>query len=385
MDTKAASPIQIGTKIVKNRVTFAPTVKFDWTDGTGIPIDRFRRHYEDRAKGGAGLICVEATCVEAGGRLAPSQLGLWGDAQIPGHRAITDACHACGATMLVQIHHAGGVTHPAVGPGFGPSPVEHRGRVCGELTTQRIHEIRDAFVAAARRAQAAGYDGVQLHACHGYLINQFISLSDNHRHDEYGCDTIENRARFGCEIIRGIREACGPDFIISARHPAAEPTIADSAAIAELYIDAGADYLQLSTGIDFAEKQEPPAGSPWNGIVWTCIEMRRRLHGRVPVSVVNSIFTPEEARGLIDQDLADTIDSARALLADPAWAAAVTEGADYVPCRRCKVCFWSPFMPHACPAAAIRHRTYADCPDWNPPPKKGAPDAEIPPQPRKTI
>ena len=80
METKAALPIQIGSKIVKNRVTFAPTVKFGLTDDSGIPVDRFRRHYEDRAKGGAGLICVEATCVEKGGRLAPSQLGLWDDA-----------------------------------------------------------------------------------------------------------------------------------------------------------------------------------------------------------------------------------------------------------------------------------------------------------------
>ena len=378
METKAASPIRIGSVTVKNRVTFAPTVKFDWTDESGIPIDRFRRHYQDRAKGGAGLICVEATCVEPGGRLAPSQLGLWDDAQIPGHRAITDACHKYGAVMLVQIHHAGGVTHPAVGPAFGPSPYESRGRVCGELTRERIREIRDAFIAAAVRAQKAGYDGVQLHACHGYLINQFISLNTNHRTDEYGCGSIEDRARFGCEIIRGIRAACGPDFLISARHPAAEPTIDDSAAIGALYADAGADYLQLSTGIGGTESVTPPEGSPWNAIVWTCIEMRRRLGGRVPVSVVNGIFTPEEARGLIDGDLADTVDSARALLADPAWSRAVTDGTDYVACRKCKVCFWSPFMPHNCPAAAVRHRDYPACPDWNP----RTPDAEIPPQPR---
>ncbi len=94
MHTKAAEPIRIGSKIVKNRVTFAPTVKFDWTDDSGIAIDRFRRHYELRAAGGTGLICVEATCVENNGRLAPTQLGLWEDAQIAGHRAIKDACHA---------------------------------------------------------------------------------------------------------------------------------------------------------------------------------------------------------------------------------------------------------------------------------------------------
>ncbi len=363
METKAAAPIQIGTKLVKNRVTFAPTVKFDWTDESGIPTDRFRRHYELRAQGGTGLVCVEATCVEAGGRLAPSQLGLWDDGQIPGHRAIVEACHRYGATMLVQLHHAGAGTHPATGEGFGPSAVEWRGRVCGELTKERIHEIRDAFVAAALRAKAAGYDGVQLHACHGYLINQFICPTVNLRSDEYG-GTVENRARFGCEVIAGIRDACGPDFIISARHPAAELTMEDSAAIAGLYIDAGADYLQLSTGIGPDQVEGYPADFGYNKIVWTCIQTRKLLGGRVPVSVVNSIFTPEEARGLLDGGLADTVDSARALLADPNWARAVTDGAEYLACYRCKTCFWSPFMPHRCPAVAVRHKSDPDCVDF---------------------
>ncbi|MBQ3879632.1 MAG: NADH:flavin oxidoreductase [Oscillospiraceae bacterium] len=364
MHTKAAEPIRIGSKTVKNRVTFAPTVKFDWTDDSGIAIDRFRRHYELRAAGGTGLICVEATCVEKGGRLSPSQLGLWDDSQIEGHRAIVDACHAYGATMLVQLHHAGLGTHPATGEGWGPSAVDWRGRMGKELSVERIHEIVQHFVDAALRAKAAGYDGVQLHACHGYLINQFICPSVNLRTDEYG-GSIENRARFGCEIISGIRKACGEDFIISPRHPAAEPTIEDSAAIAKLYIAAGADYLQLSTGIKPDDIPGYPEDYPYNKIVWTSIRMRALLGGAVPVSVINSIFTPEQARGLIDGDLADTVDSARAILADPNWARAVTDGTEYLPCFRCKVCFLSPFMPHRCPAAAVRHKTDPDCVDFN--------------------
>ncbi|MBR3060066.1 MAG: NADH:flavin oxidoreductase [Oscillospiraceae bacterium] len=362
MYTKAAEPIRIGNKLVKNRVTFAPTVKFDWTDTTGIAIDRFRRHYEDRARGGVGLICVEATCVEPGGRLSPTQLGLWADGQIPGHRAITDACHAYGATMLVQLHHAGSAVHPECGPAFGPSAVERRGRTCGELTKERIHEIIAAFVAAAKRAQAAGYDGVQLHACHGYLINQFINPHTNLRTDEYG-GSIENRARFGCEILRGIREACGPDFLLSMRHSAAETTLAESCAIADLYVDAGADYLQMSDGIG-PHEADYPEDYPYNKVCWMGIQVHTHMKGRVPVSVVNGILTPEQARRLIDEGLADTVDSARALLADPNWARAVTEEAEHIPCFDCKVCFWSPFMPHRCPAAAKRHALDPDCPDF---------------------
>ena len=362
MKTKAAEPIRIGTHPVKNRVTFAPTVKFDWTDGTGIAIDRFRRHYEDRAKGGVGLICVEATCVEPQGRLSPTQLGLWEDGQVPGHRAITDACHKYGATVIVQLHHAGANTHPQCGEGEGPSAVERRGRVCKELTRERIREIIGAFVAAAARAKAAGYDGVQLHGCHSYLINQFISPVMNLRTDEYG-GSIENRARFGCELLRGIREKCGPDFLLSVRHSAAETTLEESCAIAEEYVKAGADYLQMSDGIGPSEV-DYPEGYAYNKVCWMGIQVHEHFKGRVPVSVVNGILTPAEARKLVDEDLADTVDSARALLADPNWARAVTDGADCVGCFNCKVCFWSPFMPHRCPAVKKRHDLDPDCCDY---------------------
>ena len=257
------APLKIGSFTLKNRLTFAPTVKFDYTDDSAKVTQKHIDHYAERARGGLGLICVEATCVEKGGRLSPSQLGLWDDSQIEGHRAIVDACHAYGATMLVQLHHAGLGTHPATGEGWGPSAVDWRGRMGKELSVERIHEIVQHFVDAALRAKAAGYDGVQLHACHGYLINQFICPSVNLRTDEYG-GSIENRARFGCEIISGIRKACGEDFIISPRHPAAEPTIEDSAAIAKLYIAAGADYLQLSTGIKPDDIPGYPEDYPYN-------------------------------------------------------------------------------------------------------------------------
>ena len=362
MYTKAAEPIRIGTKLVKNRVTFAPTVKFDWTDDTGIAIDRFRRHYEDRARGGAGLICVEATCVERAGRLSPTQLGLWEDGQIAGHRAITEACRAHGAAVLVQLHHAGAATHPQCGPAMGPSTGEFRGRTCGELTKERIREIISAFVSAAERARAAGYDGVQLHACHGYLINQFISPVTNRRTDEYG-GSIENRARFGCEILRGIRASCGPDFLLSMRHSAAETTLEESCAIADLYVEAGADYLQISDGIGPHEVPYPE-DYPYNRVCWMGIQVHDRMKGKVPVSVVNGILTPEQARRLIDDGLADTVDSARALLADPNWARGVTEGAEHIPCFNCKACFWSPFMPHRCPAVKKRHDADPDCCDY---------------------
>lgn len=147
------TPIKIGSKTVRNRVTFAPTVKFGWTDDSGIAIERFARHYEDRARGGAGLICVEATCIDPYGRLAPSQLGLWDDSQIEGHRAIADACHRHGAVVIVQIHHGGYNTHPECGSSKGPSSVNWRDRTTEALTREEITDIRDKFIKAAVRAK----------------------------------------------------------------------------------------------------------------------------------------------------------------------------------------------------------------------------------------
>lgn len=168
--------------------------------------------------------------------------------QIEGHRKITEGCHKHGAIVLVQIHHGGYNTHPECGPSKGPSSVIWREKQTLELSHDEIIEIRNQFIDAAIRAKKAGYDGVQLHACHSYLINQFVSPSVNKRTDEYGGNT-QNRARFGCEIIHGIHRACGYDFIVSARTPGAEPNLEEAWAIADAYIEAGVDYLQVSGGI----------------------------------------------------------------------------------------------------------------------------------------
>ena len=166
------------------------------------------------------------------------------------------------------------------------------------------------------------------------------------------------------EILRGIREKCGPDFILSVRHSAAEGSLEECCAIADLYAAAGADYLQISDGIG-PSTAEYPEGYPYNRVCWMGIQVHEYMRGKVPVSVVNGILTPDQARALIDGGLADTVDSARALLADPAWARAVTDGADCVPCRNCRVCFWSPFMPHRCPAVKQRHDLDPDCCDYD--------------------
>jgi 2,4-dienoyl-CoA reductase-like NADH-dependent reductase (Old Yellow Enzyme family) len=129
-------------------------------------------------------------------------------------------------------------------------------------------------------------------------------------------------------------------------------------------MDAGVDYLQISNGIG-PEAIDYPEGLPYSRTVWMGVQMHEHVDGRVPVSVVNGILEPNLAHLLINEGLADTIDAARALLADPRWALGVLEGADYVRCRNCQICFWSPFMPHRCPAVAERRRGNPDCVDYS--------------------
>ncbi len=351
----ADMPIRIGKRTAKNRVTMAPTVKFIAGED-GIPTEDFAVHYAERAQHGCGFICVEATCVAPEGRLAPSQLGLWCDEQIPGHAAIAAGCHAYGALVVPQLHFGGLGTHPACGPLTSPSRVvwETWGKQTEaiELTKEDIRRIVGLFRDAAVRAKKAGYDGVQLHACHSYLINDFASAV-NKRGDEYG-GSPEGKARFGCEIIRAVREACGEEFIISARVSGCDPTVEEAAEIAGYYVKAGCDYLQVSSGVAGLEDVPHDESLPYNKIASLGVRMHEKFRGVVPVSLVNGIRSPEQVRYLLENDLIDTVDLACGLLADPAFTEAILEGKPYEKCRSCRGCGFGPIHNHLCPAMVAR-------------------------------
>ena len=349
------TPIQIGKKTSKNRITMAPTVKFNAGED-GVVTDFFVDHYALRARHGCGLICVEATAVSPEGRLAPTQLGLWNDGQIEGHRRIAEACHPYGALVIPQIHYGGLGTHPKCGKLTSPTAVTWKtwdGEAqAEELSVRKIHRIQQCFVDAAARAKKAGYDGVQLHGCHSYLINDFAS-EINRRTDEYGGST-ENRARFGCEIIAGIREACGDDFIISVRTTGCDPTTEESIGVAECYVKAGADYLQVSTGIHDIKDLPHDDSLPYNNVAALGVRFHQHFAGRVPVSLVNGIRTPEQVHYLLENDLVDTVDLACGLLADPAFSEGILDGSNYVKCFSCPRCGWGPGHDHVCPAVLKR-------------------------------
>lgn len=353
--TRADSPIKIGQRICKNRITMAPTVKFAAGED-GMVTDEFVKHYEVRAAHEVGLIVVEATAVAKEGRLAPTQLGLWCDEQIEGHKKIVDAVHKYDCLIIPQIHHGGLGTNPACGPLTSPTAVKWKTFFdevdAVELSHDDVQRIISEFIESAVRAKKAGYDGVQLHACHAYLINDFAS-NVNQRTDEYG-GSVENRARFGCEIIEGIRKACGEDFIISARISGADPTVAESKEVAELYVKAGCDYLQVSCGIGQFDEVPWSEDLPYNQIAALGVDMHNHFKGRVPVSTVNGLRTVEKVKYLFDNDLIDTVDLACGLLADPAFTEAILHGTSYVPCFNCRACAFGPSHSHPCPAMLKR-------------------------------
>ena len=351
--TKANDPVLIGTKLIKNRITMAPTVKFDYAGEDGMAADAHVEHYRKRAAGGAGLICVEATAVTPDGRFCRSHMGIWDDSQIPGQARIAEAIHSEGAAALVQLNHAGSGTFPEMGDSIGPSDLQMGEKKVRGLSLEELHDIQDAFVQAAVRMKKAGYDGVQLHGCHGYLINAFMSPYTNLRNDEYGGKT-ENRAKFASEIIQKIRELCGPDFIISMRIAGAEKTIEESIEMAEIYVKNGLDYLQVSFGTSQAFESSPDENFSFTSLQQYGKAFYRHFKGRIPVSTVGGILTVEEARSLIENDRTDTIDLARGLLADPAFADAILSGSQYVKCFGCRSCQYGPGEKHRCPAALRR-------------------------------
>ena len=295
----AADPIVINGRRLKNRLTFAPTVKFGWAGPDGILSDRHLEHYRERAEHGLGLLCVEATAVTPGGRFCPDHIGLWEDRQIERHKIIAEACRENDVVSLIQLNHTGITTNPQMGDPIGPSAVPTRsGAMAREMSISEIHEMQEAFIQAAVRAKKAGYDGIQLHGCHSYLINQFVAKSTNLREDEYG-GSDENRARFGAEIIRGIRELCGADFLISVRTVGADPDLDPCIAVAEEYVKAGCDYLQVSSGVNEPDPSVLREGEPFNAVCALGVRFHEHFRSRVPVSCVNSILTPEQAKGLL--------------------------------------------------------------------------------------
>ncbi|MCX6282523.1 MAG: NADH:flavin oxidoreductase [Bacteroidetes bacterium] len=323
---------------VKNRIVFPAMVCFGYTGDDGIVGPGNIEHYRKRAESGAGIVITEATAVKEDGRAANSQLGVWSDDHIAGLSELTSIVRSHGSVSLLQLHHAGLVTPPAVSPvQFCPSadPDKPSSR---ELTKDAIHEIITAFIKGAIRARESGFDGIELHGAHGYLLNQFANPLWNHRTDEYG-GSFQNRLRFATEVIHGIRKECGNEFILGYRMGANTPSLEDGIKTAIYLESIGLDYIHVSHGGNLQNLPRPPKGFEYNWIVYSGVKVREQL--KIPVIVVNEIKTAERANALIEGGLADFVSIGRPQLADPYWVKHIQNGENINACFSCKPrCRW---------------------------------------------
>ena len=332
------STFQLKHFTVKNRVVFPPVVCFHYSGADGMVNDRNVSHYRERAAGGPGIIITEATAVMKEGRLAPFQLGIWGDEHIAGLSRIAETVKKNGAVSMIQIHHAGLISPESVNDApAGPSQDEKKPN-SRSLTENEILLIRDSFIAGALRAKKAGFDGVELHGAHGYLLNQFASSYCNKREDEYG-DDFSGRMKLAAGIIKGSRAICGDSFIIGYRLGANAPALDDGIEIAKYLESLGVDIIHSSHGGSLLNLPRTPKDFEFNWIVYCASVIKSQV--KSPVIAVNEIKTPERASYIIENNLADFVALARPQLADPQWANHVKNNEPINQCLSCKPrCRW---------------------------------------------
>ena len=328
-DSILLSPLQIGSITVNNRLVMPPMATFKGED------DRFTeevlQYYKEKTDGGAiGLAIVEHCYVSPEGKAHPGQISISEDGAIPGLKTLADIFHKNGSKALVQISHAGAKSSPKFTgfpvKGAGDIVLNRDGDVPEPFTKEELETLAERFAAAARRAQKAGFEGIELHSAHGYLLSQFLSPLANNRTDEYG-GTIENRARLHTEIIKAIREACGKDFVIAVRLGAADyvkdgPDPAEGGLTPEegvraavLCEEAGADLIDVSGGLYGTERKDYPGTA-----MFTDISHKIREAVTIPVAVVGRITTASQCNAILNDGDADLVGAAAALLKDSDWA-----------------------------------------------------------------
>lgn len=342
---KMLSPITINGTTFRNRIIMASMVT-SYAGCDGQVSERLLRYHEARAAGGVGLNMLEATCVDPAGRCYNPGVNIYDDRYIKGLRKLTTAIHAAGGKAGVQINHAGRLSKPAVSHhpvplvSFVPGYTTYDNSIL--LDTGDIELIIRRFVDAAARAVEAGFDVVEIHGAHGYLISQFMSPFFNHRTDAYG-GSFEKRMRFPVEIVHGVRRVVGPNFPLFFRCSVEEflPNSIDlalSCRIATTVAEAGIDLFNVSTGL--AETNEftgPPPALPLGWNADRAAAIKQSLKGKAAVSVAGRVVDAQTAENILVANKADMVVMGRALIADPELPRKVLEKreASIRPCIGC--------------------------------------------------
>ena len=320
----AFTPGRIGSLELKNRL-IVPAMVTNTCTADGMPTERFIRYHEEKAIGGWGMIITEDYAITpyAGG--FRDLAGLWSDEQIPAHTEFVRRIHEKGAKICCQVYHAGRQTNSKVNgvQCMAPSPYKDPPSFENprEMTKEDIEETIQAYADAAVRAKKCGFDAVEIHGAHGYLINQFNSPYSNKRLDEYGGSTV-NRTRFGREVIRRVRAAVGDDYPIlfkltTEEFVAGGLQITEGREVARIYGKEPIDAITISQGVNATEWAViPPAHIPPAGFL-DHVKACRALIKDIPVIAIGRIVNFTLAHNIISDGTADFVCMGRASLADP--------------------------------------------------------------------
>lgn len=351
------SPLQVGNLKLRNRVVMAP-MSSNLGTREGTVSEGQIAYYRERAAGGVGMVTVEYTCVDSSEGLAKrTQLRLDDSKYVAGHARLAETIKRAGAAACVQLQHSGRQTNPdliggrqAVAPSPFLSSAFAENQMARALEPDEIDRLIERFARSAALAVQAGYDAVELHGAHSYLLANFLSPFTNRRDDEWGGD-FERRLAFPCAVIRAVKRELGSALPLIYRFSAAEfveggLAIEDSVRIAPRLAEAGVDILHVSTGVkESGEYSVEPMSSPEG---WRLPLARRiRAASGVPVTAVGQIRWPAMADQAITDGDADLIALGRPLLADPEWANKAREGReqDIRPCTSCNWCRSKPDTP----------------------------------------
>ena len=331
---KIFTPFNIGKCEIPNRLVVPAMVANMCPDG--LATKQFIKYHEEKAKGGWGLIITEDYRINPNAAGYPAVAALYDESQISSHKKLVDAVHKHGSKIFAQIYHAGRQANHNVNGGIqpvssSPVPCPWNKEVPHELTVEEIQELVRQFGVTASNAKKAGFDGIEIHAAHGYLIHEFLSPNCNHRIDEYG-GTYENHMRFLKEIMEETRKKIGPDFPISVRFSAQENSEGgrrwfESRQMLMDIEEWGADVIHLSNGMYGVRSSVGIVASFFQQHGWNqdyAAEAKKFL--KIPVITVGRVSEPAMAEDIIVSGKADFIAMGRASLADPHWPEKAKKG-----------------------------------------------------------
>lgn len=304
---------------LKNRIVLPPMCQYSVEKKDGIANEWHYNHYVSRAIGGTGLIIVEMTDVEPDGRISDYDLGLWCDEQIEPLKGIVDECHKYGAKMAIQIAHAGRKAEDAIDPvSSSVISLNNDNRIPRALETHEVYEMINKFKMSIERAIKAGFDTIELHGAHGYLIHQFHSKLINKREDEFGKDLT----KFGVEIIKAAKEVMPKDMPLIMRISAREFAkggygLDYGVHLAKVYKEAGVDIIHVSSGGEgpMDENNKPSIYAGYQ------VPYAKEIKDKVNVDViaVGILEDPKLANFVIESEQADLVAIGRGMFKSPYW------------------------------------------------------------------